>query len=38
LSEAARDPAHPEHEVAARALRHLLEMCARIGDGAGRPA
>lgn len=38
LSVAARDPGHPEHLVAARALRHLLEMCARIDAGTGRPA
>ena len=38
LSAAARDPGHPEHHVASRALRHLLEMCARIDGGEWRPS
>jgi DNA repair exonuclease SbcCD nuclease subunit len=38
LSAAARDASHPDHAVAARALRHLLEICTRLDAEAGRPA
>lgn len=38
LAAVANEADHPEQQVAARALRHLVDMCARLGADAGRTA